>query len=487
MTTIIDRPALPFDEGMKNQMREFVRLLTVEDSPPQLCTQSLEDCPKDPNDRKVKQIKFWLPDEEIPISQFFSLNQHGFFTNCCLNEFAPLEDGSYKKSAKQVSRVRGYAVDIDTYLPLNIISGAVATFRPTMAILSSSRQGAEQGAWEAKAHFYWLYRGMGMFAVPDLQKILNEFKDMQTYWAICVQEWLRTNGAPEAKCDLQLNTLSLALRMPGLYHQKNPQNVSLTTLWQVDEASVLTAPCLLTGEQKSVLKQHRAALAKELQAAQAAAGITPAGPAATRAAESPGAVVTPSGPVESAMLRYGDSSGKLTVYLDTAQGNRNQSLYHYIFQRLFCEKRLSRNEAYGAAWVENVAHNIPPLAEGEINVILDSAWTRYLEWLENKKTGVENLPVGSGVARALLLQESQAGMATANDLRENGIIIDAEVIDPETGEPAKKKSRGKRRSTTTLSTGTCKSKRQEKEDSGTNGVTQGRSFTTTEIDPDSLP
>ncbi len=415
--------SLVFTPEICQQTSDFIALLLAYDDEPQLCIQHLSDA----GDSRVKPIKF-LGFDEIkaqPFTRWRSLNQQGYYTNACLNVFAVGENGP-KKSARTVSRVRGQVVDIDSYLPFACLEALLDEFKPTFVVLSSFK--AAEGV--AKAHFYWMYDLCGQDStlpadVVELSNtfLIKNFKDLQTVLALKVEafasSWCLANGLPDlvVKTDKQLTPLSIALRIPGLYHTKRVATeglgaASLTTLWYRDGLA-LTTPMTLSDEDLESLKAYKSSVAltvgggRKLPTTGSGSGVSFAG----------GATIY-------GVHQAAPEGGDLSMYAAAAEGERNKALYEFVLRRLLKDKGLTQNEAMGAAWFENQAQNKPPLSDAEVSTIVMSAWRGYQEWLKEHAT---KLPVNSVLAKTIHMMDIEDGVAEADALARDGIEVDVIV------------------------------------------------------------
>lgn len=349
-------PQLQFGIEQWEHLQLFANTLTRYDhAAPSLVLQQLSD--KNSQFKKIVSIPVaelgdYYADVIVPA------NREGFYTNAALNEMQPDESGVVKRRKNYVVRIRGQVVDVDQFVEPAKLEEMIDAMSPSMVVATSSNEAG------IKAHFYFLY------AEGDEPRI-EDYAAHQLIWAY---EFEDTFGV---KVDRKLSP-SDAFRVPGCYHQKT-DDAFLTRVIHCEPNTYLT-----TYDRES---QEQALTRYDEE---------------KRAKKEAGNARGPKGGNGSSLAQ-----DKLqSAYPSSCEGARNATLYEYAYQRLFCAKQLTRNEALGAALLENNENNEPPLEEQEVVDVVDSAFRNWKESFE--ASALEVMQKVSGQTAYELIKESSA-------------------------------------------------------------------------------
>lgn len=139
---------------------------------------------------------------------YWSVNEFGH--NMYVQNLPPTEIQDWKRLASNVTRIRSLFVDIDYYLSKDDINVIVDKFKPTLTILTSTKDD------KFKSHFYWIFE-------KNEFPLLDNFSQLQKVLAYKIEDFVNTEileSDGNKVTDKQIIDPSRLLRVPYFYHKK---------------------------------------------------------------------------------------------------------------------------------------------------------------------------------------------------------------------------------------------------------------------------
>lgn len=253
---------------------------------------------------------------------------------CCVNETegcTPGRPGGRK--ARQVVRIRAIFAELDDgRFESESINRFAEKFGCSMIVESSP----------GKIHAYWCLTEEASTAFQ-----LEKFSRVQLLLA---ERFSGFSAGRESK------DLPRVLRLPGFYHFKTLDSVNLVTLavCNPELRYSLEEVLDLVGIDAEFVK----AFDLKSRSGSASTGI-------------PGELPRIHPDIAAAVADGGEYQG-------AGSGSRNEALWHYLFQYALRLRGLSKLETLAVGLLAN-QKNSPPLAEAEVEAIVDSCWKRFVE------------------------------------------------------------------------------------------------------------